>query len=128
MNSGSRVSVWGNVGSDPKLREFDNGKAASFSVAVNTGRDKKTVEWYRVVVWGKLADLVMDSVSKGSGVKVVGHLRSRVAAVDPVKGLPREFVEVVGKRVGLYVSEDELSWLEVEGGGERPRAAAAGVK
>ena len=65
----SKVILLGNVGKAPELYEFENGKAASSTLATSetykdqSGEKKTATEWHNIRVFGKLADVVMHSVS-----------------------------------------------------------------
>jgi single-strand DNA-binding protein len=75
----------GNVGRDPEIRTMQNGdKVANLSIADSeTWRDKQSGErkekttWVPVVVWGNLAGIVEQYVSKGSKIMVSGKFQVR---------------------------------------------------
>ena len=84
MGSVNKVIIVGNLGSDPEVRYLDSGNAvASFSVAtseswVDKGGEKtEKTEWHRIVVWGKLAELCGEYLTKGRQVYVEGRIESR---------------------------------------------------
>ena len=60
--------VVGRVGRDPEVRYTTTGQAvANLSLAVTEKyKDKETTTWYRVQLWGKLAELAGEWVKKGS--------------------------------------------------------------
>lgn len=76
----ARISFEGNIGTEPEIKFLANGQGVcEFSVAVNqrkkVGDEWKDVNttWYRVSVWGKLAESAVE-MKKGSRVLVVGTL------------------------------------------------------
>ncbi len=79
------ITLSGNVGQDPMIREFENGKIASFSVAYTekgfTTKDGKVIEdktyWFDVQARNGYATYVEKAVSKGCRVTVSGKLKSR---------------------------------------------------
>lgn len=81
----NQVTLLGNVGRDPKLVELNGGGSlATFSLATSRsiGKDKPEItQWHTCVAWGgersKLADLVMQLISKGARVMVTGEIRYR---------------------------------------------------
>ncbi|HMT02762.1 MAG TPA: single-stranded DNA-binding protein [Burkholderiales bacterium] len=81
----NKVTLLGNLGGDPEIRYMTNGDAViSFSLATTeTWRDKLTndkkeqTEWHRIVVYGKLAEIVSKYGKKGSHMYVEGRLRTR---------------------------------------------------
>ena len=86
MNKGiNKVIIVGNLGSDPEVRYMPNGAAvASFSVATSeswkdktTGETKESTEWHRVVLFGKLAEVAGQYLSKGSQVYIEGQLKTK---------------------------------------------------
>jgi single-strand DNA-binding protein len=88
MMAGSvnKVTLLGNVGSDPDIRVGQSGrKIASFSVATNdswtdkaSGEKKERTEWHRVVVFNEhLAKVVEDYVQKGDKIYLEGSNRTR---------------------------------------------------
>lgn len=73
----------GRLGADPVMKEFENGMAANFSIAVNSkrtdtsGTKKEYTEWVRLAAYGKTAELVQQYLKKGDYIFVEGSLRSR---------------------------------------------------
>ena len=81
----NKVILLGNLGGDPEVRHMTNGDAVtSFSLATTeawrdkVSQDKKEqTEWHRVVVYGKLAEIIGKYSQKGSHIYVEGRLRTR---------------------------------------------------
>lgn len=81
----NRATLIGNLGADPEIRTFDNGdKVANFSLATsdrwkdrNTGEQRERTEWHRVIVFGKLVEVVEQYVRKGDKLLVEGNIRTR---------------------------------------------------
>ena len=72
----NNVILIGNVTKDPEIRNTQTGKKiASFSLAVNEGKDK--VQYFSCSAWEKLADILEAYVKKGTKVAVVGSLQNR---------------------------------------------------
>jgi len=85
------VIITGNVGRDPEMRYTPSGQAVtSFSVAVDesytnaSGEKVKKTAWFKVSVWGKLAETCNQYVKKGSKVLVQGRMEP-----DPATGGPK---------------------------------------
>ena len=79
----NKITVIGNVGSDPEMRYTPSGTpVTSFSVATNhryTGRDgerHEETEWFRVVAWNRLAETCNQYVTKGMRVYAEGRLKT----------------------------------------------------
>lgn len=80
----NRAQLIGNVTKDPECRTTPSGKqVASFSIATNSqwkdasGQIQKRAEFHSVVAWGKLADICVQYMYKGSRVFVEGALQTR---------------------------------------------------
>jgi single-strand DNA-binding protein len=78
MSGVNKAIIIGNVGSDPESKRVGESTVANFSVATSEKyKDKETTEWHRIVVWGKLAEIVAQYVRKGSLVCVEGKIQTR---------------------------------------------------
>jgi single-strand DNA-binding protein len=81
----NKVMLIGNLGKDPEVRSMQNGdKVANISIATSeswrdkaSGEKKEKTEWHRVVIFGKLAEIVEKYTKKGSKVYVSGSLQTR---------------------------------------------------
>lgn len=75
----------GRVGKDPEIRTIQSGgKVANLSIACSerwkdkaTGEKKEKTTWVPVVIWGNLAEIVEEYVSKGSKIYVSGKFSVR---------------------------------------------------
>ena len=102
----NKVILVGHLGQDPEIRYMPNGNAvANFSVATSeTWKDKQTgesrdkTEWHRIVVFGKLAEIVGEYVKKGTQVYLEGQLQTR--KWQDQAGNDRYTTEVVINAVG----------------------------
>ena len=102
----NRVILVGNLGQDPEVRYMPNGNAvANFSVATSeswkdkqTGENRDKTEWHRIVVFGKLAEIVGEYVKKGTQVYLEGQLQTR--KWQDQAGNDRYSTEVVINAVG----------------------------
>jgi len=85
MSGVNKVILVGNLGREPEIKYASNGAAiANMAIATseswndkNTGQKQEKTEWHRVVVFGKLAEIVQQYVHKGSKVYVEGQLKTR---------------------------------------------------
>ena len=81
----NRVTILGNLGNDPEVKYTASGSAiANLTVATSeswndkaTGERREAVEWHRVVLFGKLAEVAGEYLRKGSQVYIEGQLRTR---------------------------------------------------
>ena len=81
----NKVIIVGNLGKDPEVKFMPSGEAvANMTVATSdewkdkqTGEQKSKVEWHRVSMFGKLAEIAGEYLKKGSKVYIEGSLRTR---------------------------------------------------
>ena len=81
----NKVILIGRLGRDPDIRFSSKGEAiANLALATSeswkdkdTGEKVEKVEWHRVVVFGKLADVCQKYLHKGSKIYVEGKLQTR---------------------------------------------------
>lgn len=99
MSSVNKVILVGNLGSDVEVKHTTDGKSvANFRMATNSKYgDKEYVEWHRVTVWGKLADLCGEYLTKGRQVYVEGRLQTR--SWDDKNGVKHYTTEVSASQV-----------------------------
>ena len=115
MASVNKVIIVGNLGRDPEMRTFPSGdQVANVTIATtdrwrdkNTGENKESTEWHRVVFNGRLAEIVGQYLRKGSQVYVEGSLRTR-KWTDQATGQERYATEIradsmqmLGSRQGM---------------------------
>lgn len=81
----NKVILVGNLGAKPEIKYSSNGNAMSnLSVATsdtwtdkNSGEKQSRTEWHRVSIFGKLAEIAVQYLDKGSKVYVEGKLQTR---------------------------------------------------
>ena len=70
------TSIDGHVGGDPELRFTPKGKpVASFNLATKAGQDEhgnQLTTWWRVTVWGTLAESINKLIGKGDFINCAG--------------------------------------------------------
>ena len=83
MKGLNQITLIGNVGREPEAKIIPSGaKVCNFTLAVNESWKKDGVkqercEWFNMVCWEKLADIVMEYVHKGDPIYVQGRIQSR---------------------------------------------------
>lgn len=103
----NKVTILGNLGNSPEIRIMTNGDTvASLSVATSrqwkdttTGENRELVEWHRIVLFRRLAEIARDYTHKGSKVYVEGYLRTRRWTDE--NGIERWTTEIVGEQIQL---------------------------
>ncbi|MBN1644370.1 MAG: single-stranded DNA-binding protein [Dehalococcoidales bacterium] len=104
MVSVNRMTLIGNLGSEPEMRFTPSGRpVTSFRVATNwryntpDGERKEETEWFSIVAWGKLAEQCNQFLTKGRLVYVEGRLR--LHTWEGQDGQKRARNEVIADRV-----------------------------
>lgn len=113
----NRVTVIGRLGADPETKHLQNGSVVSnLRVAAseqwkdkNSGEKKEKVEWFRVTIWGALADIAQKYLRKGSRVFLEGKLQTRKWTAQD--GSDRYSTEVV-----LQGFDAKLIFFDTKGG------------
>ena len=84
MKGINKAIIVGTLGQDPEVRHSAKGNAvASLSVATSEqwkdkqGQKQESTEWHRVVIFGKLAEIAGQYLTKGSQVYLEGKLKTR---------------------------------------------------
>jgi single-strand DNA-binding protein len=108
----NRVTLIGNLGKKPDLRQTGSGKAVcSFSMATTKSFKKqgsnewdKTTTWWNVVLWGKDAESAAKLLDKGSQVFVEGE--GRTNKYTDAKGVDRTTLEIHAETFKLLARVD----------------------
>lgn len=115
----NKVMLIGNLGKDPEMRYTANGTAmVTFNLAVNRSytadtERKEETEWFRVVAWQKLAELVQAHLTKGRRVYVEGRFSTR--SWDGPDGQKHFMTEVIANQV-LFLDRPAGATLPDVGG------------
>ena len=126
----NKVFLMGNLTRDPELRYIPSGTAvANFSMAINRtykdagGEKKEEVSYVRIEVWGKMAEVCGEYLTKGRPVLVEGRLKSR--SWETPEGQKRNSLDVVAIGVQFLGSKGDKS----QGSGARnPSENSSGDK
>lgn len=98
-NLRNRVSLIGNLGMDPEVREVNGKSFARVSLATSDsyknadGERVFNTQWHNLVAWGNLATLFEKYLKKGKEIAVEGKLVSR--SYEDKEGNKKYFTEVV---------------------------------
>ena len=119
----NKVILIGNLGRHHEVRYTPGGQAvANFTVATNEnwtdkqGQKQERTEWHKIVVWGKLAELCGEYLSKGRQAYIEGRLQTREWTNK--EGAKQYTTEVVANQVVFLSGGDR-------GGASRGRSGAA---
>ena len=121
MKGINKAIIVGTLGQDPEVRHSAKGNAvASLSVATSEqwkdkqGQKQESTEWHRVVIFGKLAEIAGQYLTKGSQVYLEGKLKTR--KWQDKQGQDRYTTEVVVDGFGGV--------MQMLGGGNRAQQQA----
>jgi single-strand DNA-binding protein len=128
MASLNKVMLIGNLGKDPEVRYTTSGQGvASFSIATTekyknkSGDWEEKTEWHNIVLWGKLAEIAKDYLSKGKTVFIEGRLQTR--KWQDKDGRDRYTTEIVGDRMQLLSPKGDGARSAGGRDGNEPTAA-----
>lgn len=102
----NKVFILGNLTRDPELRQTPNGQnVASFGVATNRmwtdrlGVKQNQTEFHNVVLWGRLAEIAHQYLTKGRLVFIEGRLNTRTW--QDQSGQKRNRTEIIAENMQL---------------------------
>jgi single-strand DNA-binding protein len=131
----NKVILVGRLGQNPEVRYTPSGAAvANFSVATNeswtdkSGQKQEKTEWHRIVVWGKLAELCSQYLTKGRQCYVEGRLQTRQwqdkdGQTKYTTEVQAQTIQFLGGQAGAGAGQDYQQGGMNEGYGQ-PRANA----
>ena len=100
MKGINKAIVAGNAAADPDYRITNGGQAVcALTLASNesytdaNGQKQDRVEWFRLIFWGKLADVVNQYIKKGSALYAEGKIRTR--SYDDQNGVKKYVTEII---------------------------------
>lgn len=109
MRGINKVILIGNLGDEPAIRSTNNGtKVANANLCTNesyvdrNGQKVESSEWHRLVIWGKLADVVAQYVHKGQQLYIEGKLATR--KYQDKNGQDRTITEIVVQELQMLGS------------------------
>ncbi len=104
MASINKVILVCTLGKDPEVRQTQNGNAiCNLSAATSRkykdaqGNAQEETEWHRISLFGKMAELAGQYLSKGSSVYIEGRLRTR--KYTDKEGIDRYVTEIIGENM-----------------------------
>ena len=114
MASVNKAILVGNLGRDPEVRYSpDGGAICNISIATTeswkdkaTGEKKENVEWHRVVMYNRLAEIAGEYLKKGRSVYIEGRLKTRKWQ-DKDTGADRYSTEVVADQMQMLGGRED---------------------
>lgn len=114
MKGINKAIVAGNAAGDPDYRITNGGQAVcSLTLASNesytdaNGQKQDRVEWFRLIFWGKLADVVNQYIKKGSALYAEGKIRTRT--YDDANGVKKYVTEIVVNELVMLPSGNQTN-------------------
>lgn len=102
----NKVILVGRLTRDPEIRSTPSGQSvATLGMATNnywtdkSGQRQERTEFHNVVLWGKLAEVAGQYLTKGQECYVEGRLQTR--SYTGKDGVERKAVEIVGETMQL---------------------------
>jgi single-strand DNA-binding protein len=125
----NKVILVGHLGKDPEVRYTPDGRGVcNFTMATtetwkdkNSGERREKTEWHRVVIFGPVAEIAGQYLSKGRQVYIEGKLQTR--KWQGQDGQDRYTTEVV---VDMRGTMQMLGGRGDGGGGQQPAAGGGG--
>lgn len=106
MRGLNKITLIGNVGSDPDIRVLEHQvKVAKFSFATTeTYRDDRhqlhsNTDWHTVILWRGMAELAEKYVHKGSQLYIEGKLKYRT--FEDKDGQKKTVAEIIAEQIIL---------------------------
>lgn len=127
----NKVILIGNLGADPETRYTTAGAAVTnFRMATSetwrdkqTGEQRESTEWHRVVMFGKLGEIAGEYLKKGSKVYVEGRLQTR--KWQGQDGQDRYTTEIVANEMQMLDSRGGSAPMEDADDGRKQETASA---
>jgi len=105
------ITITGRLGADPELKVSSNGSALATFRMVSNGRrmvegtwEDTDTTWWSVTAFGRTAEAVASSCTKGQQIVVIGKVKAREWEKDGVK---QTRMEVVADTVATVVRLNE---------------------
>lgn len=119
MASLNKAMIIGNLGKDPEIRTTPSGQSmATFSVATSekyknkSGEQEERTEWHNIVLWGKLAEIAAQYLTKGKTVYIEGRVQTR--KWEGKDGQDRYTTEIVGDKMQMLGGRGDAASKTVE--------------
>ena len=118
MASLNKAMLIGNLSKDPEVRYTASGQAvANLNLATSekfknkAGEWEERTEWHRVTLWGRMAEIAGEYLSKGKTVYIEGRIQTREYEKD---GIKRYTTEIMGEKLQMLSPKGERKPAEGE--------------
>jgi single stranded DNA-binding protein len=72
MSDYARIRVLGKAGEDPVLKKAGDKDFVRLSIGCNDIEYRGKAEWVKAIFWGKLAEVAVNHIAKGSQIEIHG--------------------------------------------------------
>ena len=128
----NRVTLIGNLGTDPELKYTQNGQAVlrlrlatTESYANRAGERQQRTDWHTVIIWGKRGEALNNILSKGRPICAEGRIQYR--QWEDKDGNKRNSTEIVATNIVLLGGRrDSGAPGDFEGGGSGGSSGGGG--
>lgn len=111
MSGVNKVIIVGRLGADPEVKTVTSGQTVCrLSVATSEnwtdrdGQKQERTEWHRIVIWGRMAEVCGQHLSKGRQVYLEGRMQTR--SWEDQQGQKKYTTEVIANTVQFLGSND----------------------
>ena len=104
----NKITITGNLTSDPVQRDYDGKKLTEFRVAVDRKfkvNGQKVTDFFRVKCWRQNAEYTYNYGSKGRKVLVIGELQA--GTYTDQEGMTRMSLDIVADEVEFLTPKSE---------------------
>lgn len=105
----NQVTLLGRLANEPESKVINDGKhVTKFSLATSEKyKDKESVEYHRIVVWGQLAQLCAQYLAKGKMAFVQGKIQTR--SWEDQQGQKKYSTEIIADTVRFLSPKGEVN-------------------
>ena len=99
MSTYNHVTLVGNLVKNPEIKKVGKKSKANFTIAVERymGKDQEAaVDYFNIISWGKLAEVIGEYLQKGKKVLVDGRIQIRSYNTESEK---RWITEVIAENI-----------------------------
>ena len=116
----NKAIIVGNLGLDPTLRSMSNGvDVTSINVATSehwydkeTNQKNERTEWHKVSIFGPLASIAADNLSKGSKVFIEGKFKTN--KYEDKDGINRWRSEIIANHIEFLDHKNKLNSIAIK--------------
>ena len=106
----ANISITGNIGRDPELRQAGTSQVLKFTVCdseyIYVKDGEADAQWYSAEVWGKSAERLAERLSTGTKVTIYGQLVQR-SYTNTKTGKAGVAMDVKDARVSILSKKEE---------------------